>query len=94
MQLTASATGRTSDTERTGPRDADGMAVASFVLGLLGLLVLNIFLGPVAIVLAVVALWRGTQRRGRAILGLGLGIADLAVLVTLMQLDHTVSWSF
>ncbi|MGW1713986.1 DUF4190 domain-containing protein [Streptomyces sp. NPDC002156] len=91
MQLTASATGRT---EHTGPRDADGMAVASFVLGLLGLLVLNIFLGPVAIVLAVVALWRGTQRRGRAILGLGLGIADLVVLVTLMQLDHTVSWSF
>lgn len=36
---------------RTGARDADGMAVASFVLGLLGLLVLNLFLGPVAIVL-------------------------------------------
>ncbi|MDW4909317.1 DUF4190 domain-containing protein [Streptomyces sp. ADMS] len=93
MQLTASATGRDERTG-TGPRDADGMAVASFVLGLLGLLVLNIFLGPVAITLAAVSLWRGTQRRGRALLGLGLGVADLVVLVTLMQLDNTVSWSF
>ncbi|MEU6096016.1 DUF4190 domain-containing protein [Streptomyces sp. NPDC047079] len=70
------------------------MAVASFILGLLGLLVLNVFLGPIAIALAVVALWRGTTRRGRAYLGLGLGIADLVVLVTVMQMDHTVSWSF
>ncbi|MFI1357709.1 DUF4190 domain-containing protein [Streptomyces sp. NPDC020898] len=91
MQLTASATGRT---ERTVPREADGMAVASFILGLLGLLVLNLLLGPVAITLAIVALWRGTKRRGRALLGLGLGVADLVVLVTLMQLDQTVSWSF
>jgi hypothetical protein len=35
------------------------MAVASFVLGLLGLLVPNVFLGPIAIALATVALWRG-----------------------------------
>ncbi|MFF0788781.1 DUF4190 domain-containing protein [Streptomyces spiralis] len=88
MQLTAPAT------RRTALRDADGMAVASFILGLLGLLVLNLFLGPIAITLAAVALWRGTTRRGRALLGLTLGIADLVVLITLMQLDHTVSWSF
>ncbi|WP_030231982.1 hypothetical protein [Streptomyces sp. NRRL S-455] len=88
MQLTAPAT------RRTGIRDADGMAVASFVLGLLGLLVLNIFLGPVAIVLASIALWRGTKRRGRAYLGLGLGVADLVVLVAFMQADSTPSWSF
>ncbi|MEV6993583.1 DUF4190 domain-containing protein [Streptomyces sp. NPDC093228] len=69
------------------------MAVASFILGLLGLLVLNVLLGPIAITLAGVALWRGTARRGRALLGLGLGVADLVVLVTAMQLDHTVSWS-
>ncbi|MFI5797230.1 DUF4190 domain-containing protein [Streptomyces sp. NPDC051677] len=88
MQLTAP------DTSRTGVRDADGMAVASFILGLLGLLVLNVFLGPVAIVLAAVALWRGTARRGRAYLGLTLGIADLVVLVAFMQADSTISWSF
>jgi hypothetical protein len=89
MQLTAPATGHT----ETRPRDADGMAVASFILGLLGLLVLNIFLGPVAIVLAAVALWRGTARRGRAYLGLALGVADLAVLAVAMQMSHTLSWS-
>ncbi|MEU1407174.1 DUF4190 domain-containing protein [Streptomyces sp. NPDC005728] len=89
MQLTAPATGST----ETRPRDADGMAVASFILGLLGLLVLNIFLGPIAIALATVALWRGTARRGRAYLGLTLGVADLAVLVIAMQMSHTVSWS-
>ncbi|MFD5626468.1 MULTISPECIES: DUF4190 domain-containing protein [unclassified Streptomyces] len=79
---------------RTGRRDADGMAVASFILGLVGLLVLNVFLGPVAIVLASSALIRGTARRGRAFLGLGLGVADLVVLVTLMHFDSSVSWSF
>ncbi|MER5210640.1 DUF4190 domain-containing protein [Streptomyces sp. NPDC002838] len=88
MQLTAPAT------RRTGIRDADGMAVASFVLGLIGLLVFNVFLGPVAIALAAVALWRDTTRRGRAYLGMGLGVADLLVLVAFMQADSTVSWSF
>ncbi|MEV7736352.1 DUF4190 domain-containing protein [Streptomyces sp. NPDC088921] len=88
MQLTAQGT------SRTAARDADGMAVASFVLGLVGLLVLNVFLGPIAIVLASVALWRGTARRGRAYLGLGLGVADLLVLVAFMQFDSTPSWSF
>ncbi|WP_030667502.1 hypothetical protein [Streptomyces cellulosae] len=91
MQLTASAP--TTERRSAGPRDADGMAVASFILGLLGLLVLNLFLGPIAIALAGVALWRGTTRKGRAYLGLGLGIADLVVLVTFMQLDNSVSWS-
>ena len=94
MHLIAARTEHTTaPARRDGARDADGMAVASFILGLLGLLVLNVFLGPVAITLAVVSLWRGTRRRGRAFLGLGLGIADLVVLVTMMQLDHTVSWS-
>ncbi|MET8974143.1 DUF4190 domain-containing protein [Streptomyces sp. NPDC004539] len=74
-------------------RDPDGMAVASFVLGLLGLLVLNLFLGPIAIVLASVALLRGTTRRGRALLGLTLGIADLLVLAAFVQADSTISWS-
>ncbi|MEU0442539.1 DUF4190 domain-containing protein [Streptomyces sp. NPDC006186] len=87
MHLTAPAA------RRTGIRDTDGMAVASFILGLLGLLVLNLFLGPIAIVLASIALWRGTARRGRALLGLGLGVADLLVLLAFVQADHTLSWS-
>ncbi|MEU6258911.1 DUF4190 domain-containing protein [Streptomyces sp. NPDC001663] len=92
MQLTAPANGRTAPAPTR--RDADGMAVASFILGLVGLLVLNVFLGPIAIVLAAAALWRGTKRRGRAFLGLGLGVADLLVLVAFMQVDSTISWSF
>ncbi|MFD9098396.1 DUF4190 domain-containing protein [Streptomyces collinus] len=90
MQLTAPAAGRGAESR---PRDPDGMAVASFILGLLGLLVLNLFLGPIAIALAAVALWRGTSRRGRAWLGLTLGVADLVVLLVSMDLSHTVSWS-
>ncbi|MFJ7045815.1 DUF4190 domain-containing protein [Streptomyces sp. JV178] len=92
MQLTAPSPTRPAARRRG--RDADGMAVASFVLGLLGLLVLNLFLGPVAIVLAALALKRGTTRRGRAFLGLGLGVADLVILAVLTQTTNTVSWSF
>ncbi|MFI8002621.1 DUF4190 domain-containing protein [Streptomyces sp. NPDC086010] len=78
---------------RKPAREADGLAVASFVLGLLGLLVMNILLGPVAVVMALVALARSTTRRGRALLGLGLGVADLIVLAVLVTANGTVSWS-
>lgn len=69
------------------------MAVASFVFGLVGLLVLNFVLGPIAIVLAAMALRRGTPRRFRALLGLWLGVADIALLVALMAVNGTSSWS-
>jgi len=88
MHLTAPAT------RRTGIRDTDGMAVASFVLGLIGLLVLNVFLGPVAITLASIALWRRTHRRGRAPPGLGLGGAELLGPLAFVQAGNTASRSF
>lgn len=103
MQLTATArNARTRtrsgagnpDARAEAPRDADGMAVAAFVLGLVGLLVMNILLGPIAVVLAGISLWRGTARRGRALLGLALGIADLAVLAVLVTANGTVVWGF
>ncbi|NEB35440.1 hypothetical protein [Streptomyces sp. SID14515] len=74
-------------------READGLAVASFVLGLVGLLVFNILLGPTAIVMALLALARRTRRRGRAYLGLALGVADLAVLAVLVTANGTVAWN-
>ncbi|WP_320775394.1 DUF4190 domain-containing protein [Streptomyces sp. CRN 30] len=77
----------------TGRRDTEGMAVASFVLGLVGLLVLNVVLGPMAIVLAVIALRRGTPRRFRARLGLALGVADLVVLGVLIAVYGAAPWS-
>ncbi|MFE9445624.1 DUF4190 domain-containing protein [Streptomyces sp. NPDC006602] len=95
MQLTApEKTTPLTATKRTDRRrDADSMAVASFILGLPGLLVGNIFLGPTAIVLATIALWNGTKRQGRAWFGMALGITDLAVLAILVTADGTVSWS-
>ncbi|PBC83008.1 MULTISPECIES: DUF4190 domain-containing protein [unclassified Streptomyces] len=71
---------------------ADGMAVASFILGLLGTLVLNILLGPCALVLGGLSLARGTTRRGRALLGITLGAVDLLLLALLTSADGTLSW--
>ncbi|MDL5199388.1 DUF4190 domain-containing protein [Streptomyces sp. ALI-76-A] len=79
--------------QKAGRRDTEGMAVASFVLGLVGLVVLNVVLGPIAIVLAVLALRRDTPRRFRALLGLGLGIADLVLLAVLVTVNGGVAWT-
>lgn len=76
----------------SGRRDSDGTAVASFVLGLAGLLVFNLVLGPCALVLGGLSLLRGTTRRFRAVLGTALGAADLIVLAVVTAVDHTVSW--
>lgn len=77
---------------RTTGREADGLAVASFVLGLVGLLAFNLLLGPTAIVMALLALARRTRRPGRARLGLALGVADLVVLAVLVTVNGTVAW--
>ncbi|MFE9458055.1 DUF4190 domain-containing protein [Streptomyces californicus] len=82
----------TSATRRVG-READGLAVASFVLGLVGLLVFNLVLGPVAIVMALLSLVRRTRRPVRAYLGLALGVADLVVLAVLVTANGTVGWN-
>ncbi|MFJ6772065.1 hypothetical protein ACIQOV_14045 [Kitasatospora sp. NPDC091257] len=75
---------------RQGTAEADGLAIASFLLGLPGLLLFNIVLGPIAITLATLALVRGTSRRGRALLGLALGIASLAILAVTLVTSHGV----
>ncbi|MFI1222046.1 MULTISPECIES: hypothetical protein [unclassified Streptomyces] len=86
--------GKGAAASRAVGREADGLAVASFVLGLVGLLVFNILLGPTAIVMALLALARRTRRRGRAYLGLALGVADLAVIAVLVTVNGTVAWTF
>ncbi|MET8540271.1 hypothetical protein ABZW03_06400 [Kitasatospora sp. NPDC004799] len=78
------------ETDRQGTAEADNLAVASFLLGLPGLLLFNIVLGPIAITLATLALVRGTSRRGRAALGLTLGIASLAILAVTTATSHGV----
>ncbi|MFE7180798.1 DUF4190 domain-containing protein [Streptomyces erythrochromogenes] len=77
----------------TRTRDADAMAVTGFVLGLVGLLVMNLILGPTAVVLGTLALLRHTTRPGRARLAIGLGLADVVLLVCLVTADGTWSWS-
>ncbi|WP_441246283.1 DUF4190 domain-containing protein [Kitasatospora sp. McL0602] len=79
-------------TKRQTIEDADQMAVASFILGLLGLLVFNLVLGPCALVLGTLALTRRTARRGRALLGLALGTADLALLAVSVLSSHHTIW--
>ncbi|RFU82652.1 DUF4190 domain-containing protein [Streptomyces triticagri] len=74
-------------------RAANDYAVASFVTGLTGLLVFNLFLGPCALIFGTLALTRGTSRRGRAWLGIALGVADLVVLAALTAANGTLSWS-
>lgn len=73
--------------------DADGTAVASFILGLLGTFVFNVVFGPLAAILGGVALARGTRRRGRAALGIALGIADVVILAALIGTHHTITWT-
>ncbi|MFD7661786.1 hypothetical protein [Streptomyces sp. NPDC059788] len=83
------------EAERTAPRgQADGMAVAAFVLGLVGTLVANVILGPIALVLGALALARNTTRRFRAVLGMALGAVDLIILATLATADGSLSWTF
>ncbi|SOD59249.1 hypothetical protein SAMN06297387_101556 [Streptomyces zhaozhouensis] len=79
--------------ESAGRRTVDDAAVAAFVAGLTGLLVGNLLLGPLALAFSAVALLRGTRRRGRALLGAALGVADLAVLAALVSLNGTLFWS-
>ncbi|MBD0689949.1 hypothetical protein BG452_07035 [Streptomyces sp. CBMA123] len=82
-------TERTAD-DRQGTAEADNLAIASFLLGLPGLLLFNIVLGPIAITLATLALVRGTDRRIRAFLGLALGITSLVILAVTTATSHGV----
>lgn len=73
-------------------------AAVSFVCGLVGLLVANLVLGPLAIVLGAMGLRADKNRRVRAVLGILLGVADIAVFLFLAAhsgAHHgSVSWNF
>ena len=53
------------------------MAIAGFVLALVGLLILPVIMGPLAIIFSSLALKNG-QRTGLAIAGLVIGIVNVA----------------
>ncbi|HET9172327.1 MAG TPA: hypothetical protein VFN97_23070 [Actinospica sp.] len=73
-------------------------AAVSFVCGLVGLLVANLVLGPLAIVLGAVGLRADRNRRVRATLGILLGVADIAVFLYLAAhsgAHHgSLNWNF
>jgi hypothetical protein len=77
----------------------DDRAAAALLCGAVGLFVFNVVLGPIAIGLGVVAARRGpTGRldRGAALLGIGLGVADLVVFAVLVAgkiHGGTFSWN-
>jgi len=74
------------------------VAAVSFVSGLVGLLVANLVLGPLAIVLGLIGLRVDSSRRARAALGIVLGVADIVVFIVLAAhagAHHgSLNWSF
>ena len=82
---------------RDTARDNGGKSVVAFISGLVGLLVGNLILGPLAIGLGIAALRGANPRRGRAVLAILLGIADLAIFAFLTlhsEAGHGVLWKF
>jgi hypothetical protein len=61
---------------------SNGLAIAGLVCGIVGLVLLNIILGPLAIIFGGVGLSRarrGAAHRGMSIAGIVLGIVDIAI---------------
>jgi hypothetical protein len=76
------------DTSTGAVRSAsNGFAVAGLVCGIVGLLLANFILGPLAIIFGGVGWSRANQNgshRGMAIAGVVLGVLDLAVFAALI----------
>jgi hypothetical protein len=71
----------------TRTQDANGLAIAGLVCGLVGLLLVNYVLGPLAIIFGGIG-WaranRGARHRGMAIAAVILGVIDIVVWVVLI----------
>jgi hypothetical protein len=98
----ARSTGSGASYARSGGLEMEPRAIpfaaVSFVSGLVGLLVANLLLGPLAIVLGLIGLRADSNRRVRALLGILLGVADIVVFVLLAAHagghHGSISWSF
>ena len=86
--------------QTTRSRTGNGQAIAALVLGIVGLVLLNYILGPLAIIFGGVGLYRanhGAERRGMSITGIILGIVDLILwgvllAVVLTNGHHHITW--
>lgn len=68
-------------------RGPNGMAIAGLVLGVIGIFILNIVLGPLAVIFGALGLnraRRGASGRGMAIAGIALGIFDVVIWVIVL----------
>lgn len=75
----------------------NGLAIASLVCGIVGLLVFNIILGPLAVIFGGVGLRnanRGEGHRTMSWAGLVLGVVDIALFAVLLAAatNHSFSW--
>jgi hypothetical protein len=74
-------------TDTTTATRSNGLAVAGLVCGIVGLLLFNIVLGPLAIIFGGIAFSRakrGAPHRTMSLWAIGLGIVDLVILVVLL----------
>jgi hypothetical protein len=87
MSEDTSLTGRASDRAGSPASDSNGLAIAGLVCGLVGLLLFNIVLGPLAIIFGGIG-WaranRGARHRGMAIAAVALGVIDLVIFFVLL----------
>jgi hypothetical protein len=71
----------------TQTQGSNGLAIAGLVCGLVGLVFLNVILGPLAIIFGGVG-WaranRGARGRGMAIAAVVLGVVDLVIFFVLL----------
>src|SRR3954454_15505599 len=71
----------------------DKVAVTALLSGLTGLFIANGILGPLAIGLGVLALRRHARLLPTATVAIGLGVADLVLLVAMVA-SHGFTWQF
>jgi hypothetical protein len=76
-----------SPTATTTRSTSNGLAVAGLVCGIVGLFILNVILGPLAIIFGGVS-WskanNGATHKAMAVWSVALGIVDVAVFVVLL----------
>lgn len=68
-------------------QQGNGLAIAALVCGIVGLLIANIILGPLAIIFGAIGLSRankGAPRKNMALAGLILGIIDIVIIVIII----------
>ncbi|MFD7713485.1 DUF4190 domain-containing protein [Streptomyces sp. NPDC059785] len=64
----------------------NGLAIASLICGIVGVVIFNVILGPIAIVLGAVALRQSSVKNGAGMAkaGIVLGVVDVLLFVILL----------